>query len=372
MQQDAVLEGMHRRQSWAILWYVLAVLAGIAIAGLAMWQVPWWIDAHYLNGDLKQPVATTVTGVRTSLLAIGAGGLAAVGILYTHRTLQHTRENDERQADLTREDQLTDRYIRAVSQIASDKPVEQLGGIYALERIMRDSEKDHVTIVEVLAAFVREHAPAPFRADRIGALQRFGRAAFWKGIALRRPPDAVQAALRVLGRRPNREEPNPLDLSHTDLRGADLREARLQRANLQGAHLQMALLFHTRLERADLQHAHMEGAGLWQAHLEGADLTMTHLQHANLTETHLEETQMFGIQLSGASLLGAHLDRAYLANADLREVEELSVEQVVAAWPTIETKLPKELAGDSHVRARVTEVHRWLEGGGIPEHLVYR
>ncbi|GHG63087.1 hypothetical protein GCM10018779_32330 [Streptomyces griseocarneus] len=115
-----------------------------------MWQVPWWLDAQYLNTHLTQPQAITVTGMRTALLGIGAGGRAAVGILYTHRTLHQNREG-----------QVTDRYTKAISQIASDKPVEQLGGIYALERIMRDSAKDHVTIVEVLAAFVREHAPAP-------------------------------------------------------------------------------------------------------------------------------------------------------------------------------------------------------------------
>ena len=35
----------------------------------------------------------------------------------------------------------------------------RLGGIYALERIARDSEKDHGPIMEVLTAYVREKAP---------------------------------------------------------------------------------------------------------------------------------------------------------------------------------------------------------------------
>ena len=33
-----------------------------------------------------------------------------------------------------------------------------IGGIYALERIARDSAKDHPTVMEVLTAFIREHS----------------------------------------------------------------------------------------------------------------------------------------------------------------------------------------------------------------------
>jgi hypothetical protein len=35
----------------------------------------------------------------------------------------------------------------------------RIGGIYALERIARDSAPDHPTVTEVLAAFVRDHSP---------------------------------------------------------------------------------------------------------------------------------------------------------------------------------------------------------------------
>jgi hypothetical protein len=34
----------------------------------------------------------------------------------------------------------------------------RIGGIYALERIARDSAIDHPTVMEVLAAFIREHS----------------------------------------------------------------------------------------------------------------------------------------------------------------------------------------------------------------------
>ncbi|HVQ93484.1 MAG TPA: hypothetical protein VMU51_20775 [Mycobacteriales bacterium] len=51
-------------------------------------------------------------------------------------------------------------YTKAITQLASDKLTERLGGSYALEHLMAESARDHDTIVEVLAAFIRESASA--------------------------------------------------------------------------------------------------------------------------------------------------------------------------------------------------------------------
>jgi hypothetical protein len=61
------------------------------------------------------------------LLAVGVAG----GPLFTARTFR-----------LSRERQLTDRFIRAVSQIEDDSLEVRIGGIYALERTGRDSAAD--------------------------------------------------------------------------------------------------------------------------------------------------------------------------------------------------------------------------------------
>jgi hypothetical protein len=62
---------------------------------------------------------------------------------------------------VSREGQATDRYTKAITQLGDDKPDVRIGGIYALERVARDSKKDHPAVMEVLAAFVREHSPGP-------------------------------------------------------------------------------------------------------------------------------------------------------------------------------------------------------------------
>ncbi|MEU2072264.1 hypothetical protein [Streptomyces anulatus] len=156
--------------------HALAAL-GILIFGLLLWKGPWWLDAAHLRRTNLQPAdGVVITGFRTVLVAVGVAASAAVGLLYTHRShqtarelLDHTREKDREQAKLTREGQVTDRYVEAIKLLAAKDEgrrgsglMERLGGIYALERIMRDSAKDHDTVVQVLVAFVRQQVP---RAD---------------------------------------------------------------------------------------------------------------------------------------------------------------------------------------------------------------
>ncbi|MFJ5552947.1 pentapeptide repeat-containing protein [Streptomyces sp. NPDC093225] len=306
------------RKSWGV-WGALAVLVSVGVFFVALWQVPWWMDENHLE-HIEPAQATAVTGVRTALLALGAGGLAAVGVIYTHRTLHQNREG-----------QVTDRYTKAIGQVASDKPVEQLGGIYALERIMRDSVKDHATIVEVLAAFVRSHATAPVETAtkdhlrlarqrlRAGAPIASTHSRHTADNAYQRPTESVQAALTVLGRRPrDGDEPFQLDLARTDLRGAKMTNGYLKGASLEGTQLQ--------------------GARLDGAHLEGA---------------HLEKANLDGVRLDGAILPGAHLH-----GADLKKARVLTVEQLVSARPTQATVLPAHLAKNAKVLARIAAVMR--------------
>jgi hypothetical protein len=97
---------------------------------------------------------TVQNNVRTTLLQGFAALLiltgAAVGAAVTLRQVRTTREG-----------QITDRYTRAVDQLGSQHLDVRLGGIYALERIARDSPPDRPTIEEVLTAYVRGHAPWP-------------------------------------------------------------------------------------------------------------------------------------------------------------------------------------------------------------------
>jgi hypothetical protein len=111
---------------------------------------------------------------------------------------------------------VTDRYARAIEQLGSDKLDVRIGGIHALERIARDSPRDHPTIMAVLAAFILEHSREQWPPAEPGA----------------EPPERttrpdVQAAATVIGRRNSGHNSEQINLNaavltRADLTGADL------------------------------------------------------------------------------------------------------------------------------------------------------
>ena len=104
------------------------------------------------------------------------------GLYWTARRVLATEKN----VGVAEEGQVTERFTRAIEQLGNDKMAIRLGGIYALERIAKDSEKDHGPVMEVLTAYVRENAPRqnpPKVPDR--------------------PATDIQAILTVIGRRGN-------------------------------------------------------------------------------------------------------------------------------------------------------------------------
>lgn len=287
-------------------------MGGVALFLVIAVAVVYWLPPLVADHDLGPKDEAEDEGrVRTALLALLAGTLAAVGAIYTARTFA-----------LNRAGQITERFTRAIDQIGNDKPLEvRLGGIYALERIARDSRDDHRQVMEVLTAYVRENAPPPSEPETLRPEMTVRE--FVQGP---RPSTDVQAILTVLGRRDRSHERSPLtlDLADTNLQGATLRSAHLERANLTEAHLEDAHLDGAHLEDARLVAAHLEMASLKDAHLERAELRANlelavlagaHLEGANLRDAHLEKGVLDGAHLEGADLKFASLEGASLEGA---------------------------------------------------------
>jgi hypothetical protein len=244
-----------------------------------------------------------------SQLPLMLTALATVGALYfnTHQTSQALRATRD-QVGLSEQGQLTDRFSKAVEQLGTKDSLEvRLGGIYALERIARDSARDHPTVMEVLSAYVREHAPLSLCAST----------------APRTPPSTdVQAILIVIGRRDQNRDRDALDLSGTCLANANLTHADLTNVHLTNADLTHGNLIDAHLTNADLSGAHLTntslpGADLAGAHLFRANLTYSDLSGATLTNTYLSGATLINATLIGADLTNANLFEATLTNADL-------------------------------------------------------
>jgi hypothetical protein len=91
--------------------------------------------------------------IPTTLLQALDGVVLLVDAYLTYRQVSRSRERI----------QIAERYTHAVVQLGHAQPEVRLGGIYALERIARDSPADRATVGAVLAAFVRSHTPWPPR-----------------------------------------------------------------------------------------------------------------------------------------------------------------------------------------------------------------
>jgi hypothetical protein len=126
------LVGLAERARWPLLtvgFVVLLLACVLVFPGLLVDHAvrPGQPPLLYAEG------AKAENDVRTTLLQGVAGLLLLAGAIATWRQLR-----------LSRKGQITERFTRAIDQLDYRKSLEvRLGAIYALERIARDSERDH-------------------------------------------------------------------------------------------------------------------------------------------------------------------------------------------------------------------------------------
>ncbi|MBP7242274.1 pentapeptide repeat-containing protein [Amaricoccus sp.] len=336
-----------------------AVLGGIAIIGTVIVQsIRVWIN--------ERTARTAEENLTTGLINKAVEGLGAEKQIDTFwRVVRYTLDGKEDGAlELRGEAPL----LPAGAEVtgygdweAGTRTVPnievRLGATYTLERIAQDNDRDHIRVMEILCAYLRENAPAGAAADHgLGEWPEWSegeaRAGRDAAIAVRRqdldkwvaalprPRTDIQAAIEVIGRRTpwqaeieraqrhrQSDEPYRLDLTGVNLRRADLSsldlarallgEARLEGADLREARLEGADLREARLEGANLRGARLEWAALREARLEGADLREARLEEADFREARLEGTNLAGVQLESAALVAARLEGADLRGARL-------------------------------------------------------
>jgi uncharacterized protein YjbI with pentapeptide repeats len=347
----------------------------VGLVWLVFWPMTDLITSHDL-GIMKGPTRTASLpkardAARGRIIQFGAGLLGLGAFVFTVRnftlarqqselnrqTLLHAMEEARRQAEATHHSleqseavQITDRFARAIEQLGSTAIDARLGAIYSLERVARDSGRDHPAVMEVLTAFIRrtsqsrdfavpqdlqaaatvvcrrqaerDRATVNLRSARLHALDLT--AAILSGADLSECElgGAVLNDGELSGAKLNGADLAGAELDVTCLRGADLSQARLTSAKLRAASLVGAVLAEADLTGADLRDACLRGVPatgslLKTADLGGADLTKANLCEADLTRARLNSCAMRGALLRSAKLTGADLTGADLSGADL-------------------------------------------------------
>ena len=295
---------------------VLAAVLILIAVGVLLVFVPVYQAAHIADDAMR---LEREDNARRTLAQTMGGTVGLVIIYITWQRLQVARE----ELRVAREGQVTERFSRAIDHLGNDSLNARLGAIYALERIARDSRQDHGPIMEILTAYVREHAPwKPPTKDQQPTADDQSLPTFSDEDLL--PTSAlatdIQAAITVLGRRKANYDPpeQVLNLMHTDLCGGNLVQASLQRVLLGETNLQKAKLWSANLQGALLIRANLREANCFNANLQRAELVGAQLQHAGFNRADLRKSSFTGASMDRASLSGANLQKAVLNGARSR------------------------------------------------------
>ncbi|MGA8808448.1 MAG: pentapeptide repeat-containing protein [Thermoanaerobaculia bacterium] len=295
---------------------------GLVLALWAIVEIPILIVAYRNIRVPGKERLDAESAIRTSLLQFMGGAVLIAGLYFTAQGFR-----------LTREGHITGRYATAVDQMGSENGDVRIGGIYSLERIMRDSPPDREMIVEVLTSFIREHTRADRRTasrERIGA--------------------DVQAALTVLARRPGGHtlDSRPLDFYHSGLNDANFRQGDFTGAWFYYSQLDSALFSDSTLDGAGLSFCHGKQAAFSHSSAKGANFVHSEFTHGWFIAADLRETDFYGCNLTGsdfgrrygdatgptlppALLTNARFTNAVLTNTNLRGVDLRTVSGLTPA-----------------------------------------
>jgi uncharacterized protein YjbI with pentapeptide repeats len=230
--------------------------------------------------------------------------------------------------EILEQGQVQERFKNAIEQLGSEKEAVNLGAIYILHHVAKDSKYLRKSGFEILCSYVRETVAGINYPKKVN------------------PSIKIQSTLNLLFIDENEREiykDLSVNLHNAYLYKADLTNAKLKRANLISANLELAILKNADLSNAEfnnailkkaifyeailceanfnntnLREAKMNGANLNKSTLKEADLSSSLLNNTNLNEAVLIRAMLRGAELNEATLINANLTNANLVEAKLK------------------------------------------------------
>ncbi len=215
--------------------------------------------------------------------------------------------------DITEGKPNTNGFHQAIEQLGSNQAETRLGAIYTLEQIAKDVPAKQWTIIEILAAFIRENAPV-FNSNSDEEEEEEEE----EGISLLATD--IQAALTAIARRDVSKEPGKqkLDLRYINISNADLTEGNLEGADFTGADLRGVIFYGAKLKAVDFSGVNLQEAVMYEADLNEALFYEANLQMAILRKANLNNAVFYGADLQSATLYDANLSEAIFYQAKLQ------------------------------------------------------
>ena len=133
----------------------LAIVIVIVVALLDIGPLPSWLltmDSRQIGHltafeqlQIQQDMRVTILQALGGLALISGAIVAWSQVVNANQTLA-----------LSRSTRVTEVFAKAVEQISADGLAARLGGLYALDKLARDNEKERQTIADIFSAFARQ------------------------------------------------------------------------------------------------------------------------------------------------------------------------------------------------------------------------
>ena len=310
-------------------WHPVVILLGLLWVGLFGLTIAAAYAGVWQMFDAPGAGASPGLGMGALLAALLGGPFLIWGTVLKHRTVGfqkegHLTDRINKAVEMLGAEKTVKRHLessagkRVFEHSADDKPdfskpvyVEEtapnievrIGAILSLERIAQDSTaydkgRDHVRVMEILCAYVRQNVPTESLRPTSTPFPT------------KKPRIDVQYILTILGRRSNQQrdiemaEKYRLDLSSSDLDGANLSKMNFSAASFRGS----------RLERANLSYSNFTGALFCDALLDYAKFDQSQLYGTNLDGATFGGANRFGLE--GANLHGVSIEGANFSSFD--------------------------------------------------------
>ena len=241
----------------------------------------------------------------TLTVGISGGLLFVLNFVINHRRtvalerqLEIQRDQLEYQRESNKERQHQELYVASIQDLSD------VGAIYGLEQLAKESEIWAPKIANILCKHIRNITTNAEYHKQHGD----------------KPLIGVLAMMEVLGA----PDDNPFDTTSFNLAGIILSRVFLNGINLSGAYLSGAYLVKSHIKKANLNRADLSMADLNGVQLCGSDLSEAKLEGATLIEANLDKTNLSRASLRGADLRSARLNEVNLSRTDLGGINLLS------------------------------------------------
>ncbi|MGU9963335.1 MAG: pentapeptide repeat-containing protein [Candidatus Halichondribacter symbioticus] len=290
------------------------------------------------------------------------GTITGIGALFGVYLAILKSETTERQTYTEEQGLITDRLNKATEGLGKkdgDNPLIEvrLGALYALERIAKDSERDHIRIMKIFCAYIRHNSPLKSKNAKPKKLR-----------------EDIQAALTIIGRRDvwndaikrldnEHLEGFYIDLSNCDLYGAQLSKVEMSWANFSGTNLENATISWATLDHARFENTNLTNTSLHETSLQNTFFNETNMSDAFLAIINIKDARIYNTNMSRANLSSVNMgikwtayinmhdamtSYAYAYKGDFSTYTNLTQKQLNVMFCGIGVKIPSKLKRPKH------------------------